>query len=257
MNWNSLKLLSCLAVLAVCGQAFADEGDLVEKVAVRNRLFTLDKRWEFGGNVGFSLLSRLTDHYNFNLSGAYNFAEWGAIELRGGYAYSRHTSLADQIQSDFNAQTSISTANDLTNLWEMTGNAVVGFRFQPFYGKLNLVAEAPIHFQFYGWLGGGAGLFKRESLVICVKNGSSCDPFSESKVSPILSAALGLRFWLPIEAMRKHSFKIEVRDYAFLDSYYLNVTRANVNANNPTAGGTLNTGFTNLTQLDIGYAYIF
>jgi hypothetical protein len=92
-------MMSCL-VLMTAGAAFAeDEADeLVEKVAVRNRLFSPEGRWEIGGNVGFTLLSRLTDHYNLNLSVAFNPKDWLGLELRGGYAVSRHTSLGDHIQ---------------------------------------------------------------------------------------------------------------------------------------------------------------
>jgi len=101
MTRTTLNLMGCL-VLLTAGAAFAeDETDqLVEKVAVRNRLFSVEGRWEVGANAGFSILSRLTDHYNLNASVAYNPKDWFGLELRVGYAISRHTSLADQIQTD-------------------------------------------------------------------------------------------------------------------------------------------------------------
>ncbi|MEW6431926.1 MAG: outer membrane beta-barrel domain-containing protein [Myxococcota bacterium] len=269
MNRKPLNIVACLAVLLTANGAFAAEGDeLVEKVAVRNRLYTVAGRWEIGGNVGISILSRLTDHYNLNLSGAYNFTDWLGIELRGGYAISMHTSLAKQIQDDFYTNTSISKANDLSDLWEMKANGIVGLRFQPIYGKINLMAELPVHFQLYGWAGGGAGLFGRESLVICpVKvNANECgEYFTESKVSPIVSLALGFRFFIPGVTSagnvvgQKHGIKLEVRDWSFLDSYYVGVDRASSNAGNPTAGGALspNAGITNLVMIDLGYSFIF
>lgn len=269
MNRNTLKLISCLAVLTAAGSAFAaDDGELVEKVAVRNRLYTVAGRWEVGGNVGLAILSRLTDHYNLNVSGAYNFTDWLGLELRGGYAISMHTSLARQIQDDFYKNTSISRVNDLSDLWEMKANGILGLRFQPIYGKINLMAELPVHFQLYGWVGGGAGLFGRESLVICpVKtNASECgEYFTESKVSPIVSLALGFRFFIPGVTSagnvvgQRHSIKLEVRDWSFLDSYYVNVDRAASNAGNPTAGGmqSPNAGITNLVMIDLGYSFIF
>ena len=77
MTRTTLNLMSCL-VLMTAQAAFAEDEteELVEKVAVRNRLFSVQGRWELGGNVGFSLLTKLTDHYNFNLSVAYNPKEW-------------------------------------------------------------------------------------------------------------------------------------------------------------------------------------
>lgn len=261
MNWKTRNIVGCLVVALAASTAFAEENEgeaLVEKVAVRNRLFSVNGRWEIGGNVGFSLLSRLTDHYNLNISAAYNVAEWLGLEFRGGYAISRHTSLADQIQADFYTNSSISRANDLSDLWEMTANAVIGARFQPIYGKLNLMAELPVHFQLYFWVGGGAGLMKRESLVIdlCPAGTKECsDYFKENKVSPLVSLAVGFRFFVT----NKHAVKLEARSWSYLDSYYIEVDRASSSAANPTAGGRLspNAGITNLVQIDLGYAFLF
>ena len=253
MNRTTRYLMSCL-VLLTAGAAFAeDETDqLVEKVAVRNRLFSVEGRWEVGANVGFSILSRLTDHYNLNASVAYNAKDWFGLELRGGYAISRHTSLADQIQTDFFANNTISKANDAADLWEMTANGVVGARFQPIYGKINLMSELPIHFQFYLWAGGGAGFLKRESMVLCAQKTSAreCGAFQvDYKVSPLVSLALGFRFFIA----QQHSVKFEVRDWSYLDSYQINIDRA-------TGTGGMdspNAGITNLVQFDVGYAFIF
>lgn len=267
MNCKTLTL--CGAVLTLSTSVWADESDgaLVEKVAVRNRLFAVDGHWEFGGNAGFTLLSRLTDHYNFNLSVAYNVADWLGFELRGGYAVSMLTPLARDIRSDFAVNSSISTASDMADLWQMTANAVFGARFQPIYGKINLVAELPIHFQFYVWAGAGFGLFKHDSLALCTaKSGSACNAyFTQMKAGPLVSVALGLRFFfaatqpVPGEKAGQHSVKFEVRDYSYLDSYYVGVVRADATATNPTAGGQLSSsaGVTNLVQFDLGYSYIF
>lgn len=252
MNRTTRYLMSCL-VLMTASAAFAeDEAEVVEKVAVRNRLFSVAGRWEVGGNVGFSLLSRLTEHYNLNLSVAVNPVDWFAVELRGGYAISRHTSLADQIQTDFFANNTISKANDAADLWELTAHGVVGARFQPIYGKINLMSELPIHFQFYLWAGGGVGLLKRESMVLCAQRTSAreCGAFQvDNKVSPLVSVALGFRFFVA----QQHSVKFEVRDWSYLDSYLINVDRATG------TGGTEspNAGITNLVQFDLGYSFIF
>jgi outer membrane beta-barrel protein len=238
----------CLAMLAssAWAQSAEDEAELVEKVAVRNRLYLVEKRWEVGGNVGFTLLPRLTDHYNLNISAAYNVAEWFAVELRAGYAISRQTSLADQVKEAFLTQMNLPRIN-----------GIVGIRFQPIYGKINLLAELPVHFQLYLWAGGGAGLFNRESLLICLqRTGSGCGQyFTETKVSPIVSLALGFRFFIT----EKHAVRLEARTWSFLDSYWVNVDRANVSAANPTAGGmqSPNAGISTISQIDLGYSFVF
>lgn len=247
------KLMTCFVLLTGSFAAAEEETDeVVEKVAVRNRLFSVEGRWEAGVSAGFSLLPRLTDHYNFNASVAYNVKDWLGIELRGGYALSMHSDVANQLQDEWVSSSTI-PATDATDLWEMTGHGVVGVRFQPIYGKLNLMSELPVHFQLYLWAGGGAGYLKRESLVICQeKSGpTTCGSFlKESRVSPLVSLALGFRFFLPFQG---HSLKLEVRDWSFMDQYQTNIDRATGTGGLPSPEA----GITNLVQIDVGYAFIF
>src|SRR5262245_58359214 len=124
-----MRICICLAALLVAAPSFAEEeqGALVEKVAVRNRLCTADGRFELGFNVGFTLLTRLTEHYTFNLNLAFNIVNTFAIELLGGYSYSRHTSLANDVAEQFlsgstgNCPTpnpsDPTCAQDLSGLW--------------------------------------------------------------------------------------------------------------------------------------------
>jgi outer membrane beta-barrel protein len=139
----------------------------------------------------------------------------------------------------------------------MGPNGVVGARFQPIYGKLNLMAELPVHFQLYLWAGGGAGLFNRRSLLICPsRSGSRCDGyFTETKVSPLVSLALGFRFFIA----GQHAVRIEARTWSFLDSYYVNVDRNASSPANPTAGGmpSRDAGITTISQIDLGYSFVF
>lgn len=264
MNARTLGAVVGCLVMLTGGRSFADD-DLVEKVAVRNRLYTTAGRFEIGANADIQLISRLTQHYNFNASVAYNLVESAAVELRGGYAYSLHTGLADKVSQQFASNPGIPTIRDLADTWQMGWNVTAGLRWQPLYGKINLLAELPVHFQFYVWLGGGVGGFKRESILICNKKSASptggvaqtgCDAFlTDNKVSPIVYLAIGFRFFIS----ESNSIKIEVRDFSFLDSYLENVNRASALANNPQGGGTpaASPGITNLVGLNVGYAYIF
>lgn len=262
MSVRNVFQMSALSLAMLAGSAWAqageDDSELVEKVAVRNRLYLVERRFEVGANVGFSLLPRLTDHYNLNVSAAYNVVEWFAVEARVGYAISRQTSLAEQVKEAFLQQQNLPRINDFSDLWQMGFNGVVGVRFQPIYGKLNLLAELPVHFQLYLWAGGGAGLFTRESLLICtgVRTSTGCGQyFQETKVSPIVSLALGFRFFVA----QRHGVRIEVRTWSFLDSFWENVDRAAVTANTPTSGGrqSANAGISTISQIDLGYTFLF
>lgn len=263
---NSRFLGLLLAALSVApASAFAQEeeaaeGELVERVAVRNRLYSVDDRFEIGASIGFTLMSRLTEHYNFNATVGWNIAETFALEIKGGFAYSQHTAFADRVAVEFerrNPLTSVPVVDDLRDLWEMTANAVVGVRWQPIYGKLGLMAELPIHFQFYVWAGGGAGLFKKQSLVICnERQGNVCNSlFGETQVGPLVSVALGGRFFIT----QRQAVRLELRDYSYLDSYRENINRAAaVNPSTPDGNGTVvNAGITNLVMFDLGYTFLF
>ncbi|MCA2980184.1 MAG: outer membrane beta-barrel domain-containing protein [Myxococcaceae bacterium] len=248
-----------LAAGAASAQAGRDDDEVVEKVAVRNRLYLVEKRFEVGGHVGLSLLPRLTEHYNFNLSVGYNLVEWFAFEARLGYAYAQQTTLAEDVQTK-SGQT-LPRINEFSNLWQMGFNGVVGVRFQPIYGKINLLAELPVHFQLYLWAGGGVGTFSRESLQLCVqRSGSTCNGFyregdAAPVIKPLVSLALGFRFFIA----NRHGVKLEARTWSWPDSYFVNIERAAVTPSNPTANGTLapNAGFTTLSQLDLGYSFLF
>lgn len=263
----------CISVLAllVAFPAFAaeEEGALVEKVAVRNKLFTTAGRFELGINLGFTALTQMTEHYTANLNVGYNIVETFGVELLAGGSYSRQTSLARDVAEQFHRTTSRS-ADDLSNLWEMVANGTIGFRWQPLYGKIggllqDVLLGNPIHFQFYVSLGGGVGYFKRASVVICndtsvrtLGAGECRSYYQENSVGPLVTAALGWRLFLPIIG-NHHSLRVEVRDFSYLDTYYVNVDRPTAwNEANPTGNGTPSSlGITNLVQVHVGYSYMF
>ncbi len=253
MNPKNLRsvclLLTALAASAAFGQ------DKIEKVVVRNRLYETGGKVEVGADVGVSVLSRLTDQTNLTAHLGYNLSNSWAVELRAGYGLSRHTGLANKIAEDFTSNTSILTADDLADLWEMNANGMVGLRWAPIYGKISLMAELPVHFQAYLWLGGGAAQFKRESIVYCTQGSAgSCDAYlTESKVGPVASLALGMRFF----ATPNHSIKVEVRDYSFPDSYRVDINRAAARSSSDTGTPMTSPGITNLAQIDLGYSYTF
>src|SRR6185436_6098702 len=234
------RALVTLLALTASTAAFAQEEEaLVEKVAVKNRLFDTDGRFELGLNVGFTLLTQLTEHYTFNLAISYDIVRTFALELLGGYSYSRHTSLARDVADQFNGS-SQKTADDLSGLWEMMLNAVVGLRWQPFYGKIGFFAELPIHFQAYIWAGGGVGYFKMQSVTICNhKTGGECDEFyTDAKLGPLVSTAGGFRFFLPTVG-NHHTVRFELRGFHYLDSYLAGVNRQVALTGSGNTGGAM------------------
>ena len=241
--------------------------DVVEKISVRNRLYELGGRLEVSPHVSFMILNQLTDHINFSLGIGYNVADTFAVELRLGYALSRHTGLARQVSEQLlqrNPANEVRVTDDLANLWEMNGNGLLGFRWQPIYGKLSLLAELPVHFQWYLWAGGGGGTFKRESVVYCTggvnRGAGECGNgyLQESKAGAIGSAAMGLRFF----THQNGGISLEVRNYFYPDSYRVGIDRTVAERQGDpraaaTTGDVVTPGLTTLWVFDIGYAYIF
>jgi outer membrane beta-barrel protein len=244
-----------------------------ESAAVSHRLFEARGRWELGAHVGAPVMSFLVDTYTFELAVAYNPLEWLGVELRGGYALSRNNALAAQVAAKTYQLTS-TTVDELSGTWGMGANGLLGVRFQPIYGKLNLWADLPVHFQIYLWVGGGLAALSRTSPMLCLyPKTSSADPqqcvvtqggvtrvqwsayLTQRRLSPLVSLALGMRLFLA----QHHALALEVRSWSYPDAYYLGVVRGAVSPTNPTVGGGLapNPGFTHLAQVELGYVVMF
>jgi outer membrane beta-barrel protein len=263
-----------LALALLGAFARAEESSLVEKTAVRNRLFVMRGKWEVGVHAGLPIVSGLTDTFNFNLSVAHNPLEWLAVELRGGYAFSFNNSVARDAAVYF-FQKDLEIVDELPGAWRMGANAVVGARFQPIYGKVNVASDLPVHFQVYLWAGGGVAWLSRTSPTLCLwPSATNSDPNAcvitdergsrvqwssyhreGPRLSPVVSLALGFRLLFA----QRHSVVLEARSWSYPDAYSEGVIRANVTQSDPTSGGhpVANPGFIHLGQVDLGYVLAF
>lgn len=269
MTLKSLRApLIALAALAsstsFAQDASSDSTGLIEKVVVRNRLYNMSGRFELTPSVGLTLVTRLTDHYNFNLGFAWNVSDTLAFEVRGGYALSRHTGLANQVsehvmQRNPNPPRSdLVLVSDLSGLWEMNANGIVGVRWAPLYGKISLMAELPVHFQAYLSAGAGAGTFHRESIVYCTtvpdRATGTCDSLkTDDRVGALGTGALGFRFF----THQGGGIKVEIRDYIYQDDFLVDINRVDAESGRETGTPSTNPGLINLVMVDLGYSFIF
>lgn len=264
----SHKLLSALVLTVglVAGTAraqapTANPEEVIEGVVVRERLYSTGGRLEVSPTIGFTVLNRLTDHQNLNLGIAYNVTDTIAFEARGGYALSRHTGLANNIAANLlrrDPARELGLVDDLAELWEMQANAAIGIRWNPIYGKISLLADVPVHFQTYIWAGGGFGTFKRESIVECLQVESRGDGLcaqynTVNRAGPLASVALGFRFF----THQGGAVRVEVRDYAFTDSFKQKIDRRASEGGNETGEDVASPGFINLVLFDLGYVFLF
>lgn len=259
---SRLTVLPLLLALLVSSRAAAQE-DLVEKVVVKNRLYTAKGDFEVSGMAGFLVVPQLVSTVNLNLGVGYNFAETFGVELRGGYAISGLTGLAKSVRNNLivrdPARNQDPVVDDLSGLWQMKANVAIGLRWMPIYGKINLVADLPVHFNFYLWAGPGFVMAERESIVYCESvsgTGSSreCNQFrTETANRPMGSVAAGMRFF----THKGGAIRLEIRDNVFADSFLDNINRADAEAGRPTGTEASSPGLTHSVVADVGYTFIF
>lgn len=256
-----IRLCATAAACALLVSTTAPAQSVVENVAVRNRLYRVANKFELSAAAGFGLARELTDHVNFSLGAAYNLTDAWALQIRAGYAFSRHTQIAQQLARNFlqvDPNQLGRITDDLSGLWEMKANGLIGLRWAPVYGKLSLLAELPVHFQLQFWAGAGLGQFHRESIVYCRQlisraDGTCANWLQDDVVRPIASLAAALRLF----SGRSGSFQIELRDYLFRDSYLTSIDRVLAERGQPTGTPSTSPGVIQLFTLELGYAALF
>jgi len=246
---------------------------------VRNRLHSMEGRWELGLGAALTPVTYLTRHTRLSLSGAYHLSEQFSFEVSGGWAFSSHTSVAEAasleiVRAELGSRYQV--VDDFEDLWRMTWSGTAAMRWAPVYGKLNLASELPVHFQAYLFAGGGVSGFVRDSLVYCVGSPSSrglavCEagvagdanvltPLSERAIRPVLMGGLGVRLFLT----QRFSVQLEARDLSFPDSYRKDIDRARAETDVAAKDGTAregvraeSPGFTHLVFLQAGTSIVF
>ncbi|WP_434390124.1 outer membrane beta-barrel domain-containing protein [Melittangium boletus] len=266
----SFRFVSLALVLSALSASAQQQ--VLDPAAVRHRLYSPENRLELSLAVGLPAREYLTGHYNLNVGVAYNALRTLGLEARGGYALSRHTGLARSLSESFLNREDKRITDELSDMWEMGAHGVVGVRWAPIYGKLSLLSDATAHFQAYLWAGGGLASLRRESIVQCSRvvdrargicdnrtNPTDASTATESywrtdsRVAPVVSAAVGLRFFLT----QRQALRLELRDWVFQDQFRVNVDRERWEAGQESGEPSPNPGFTHLVQFDLGYTFLF
>jgi len=225
---------------------------------VQPRLYPVGGRFSLAATVGISVFDTLTRTGTLEVRAGWDFSEWLALDASVTGALSGHTPLADRIGQHLLQTPAVGTVDDLSDLWQLKAMVLAGVRLAPVYGKFNLGADLPIRFQAYLWLGGGAAWLDRTSVVICRnvtsrEQGTCGDWFTESRVAPVASAALGFRLFTGVHG----AVVLELRSLVWKDDYLLGVDRAAAEAGNVTGQRAPSPGFTNTMLVQLGYAFIF
>ncbi len=191
---------------------------------VQNKLYTMTSRWELGFGAALAVNGALVDHYGGLLSLTYHPNEWFDFGVEVSGNFTQLTGLADQVRdklpkrADPNTQKH-NTNDEIANVAQMRATGMLLARLAPFYGKFNLASEVSIHFQAYGLIGAGGGLFHHESVNICGTAGTAACARGSYLTSDAVKVAgqvgAGMRFYFGDH----WSLRTELRGVLFPDSY--------------------------------------
>ena len=220
---------------------------------VQNKLYTMTGRTELGFAAVTSINGALVDHYGGLLTVTHHPNEWFDFGAEVAANYAGLSGLSDQVRSNLPARVAGDLKKDeIANVAQLRLFGAAVARLAPFYGKFNLAAELPIHFQAFGLLGGGAGLFHHESVNFCATQGTAaCQPggfLTSDSVKPAGLLGIGFRFYFN----DRWSLRTELRAYLFPDTY-----RMAADITNPANTGADQTYLGVLTTLAVGVSTLF
>ncbi len=274
-----MKRTHWAVIVGLAGAVFSPAASFAaepEQVVVRNRQYVTDGTFEASLNVGMAIATFLTEHTTFTGGIAYNLSEEFALELGGGFALGSHSDVADSIAeknaSDASRLTTLPEINDFEDLWQMTWSATGLVRWSPFYGKVNIAGELPVHFKFYLVAGGGVSGLERDSIIYCLGNpaagrncvadggGNNQTAMHQEEVKPIGIGGLGLRLFVAKDV----AVNLEFRDTFFQDSYRIKAAAkdvwndASAPSGNPKAGVEAGSpGLSHIATIQLGATYTF
>lgn len=208
-----------VAALAARGED-AVVGPGAPPTVLQGKLYQVSRRWEVGVAFGAALNTSLVDQYGGLLSISYHPNEWADVGVDVLANRTSFSGLSDQIRARLPSRTNPGTGqpnsgDEIEGGDQMRAGALVMARIAPLYGKLNLAAELPVHFQVFLLAGAGAAGFKHESVNLCASpGGAPCAPGdyqTSTSLKPIGEAGGGIRVYLG----QRWSLRTEVRAFLY------------------------------------------
>jgi outer membrane beta-barrel protein len=224
MPFRSSRLLAvagllCAAAAHAEGVVYGPDG---APTVVQHKLHTMTSRWEVGLSVGTVLNTALIDSSGLLLDISWHPNEWFDFggELLGnltGLSQLSENVRADLCRTATNCRSSTGHKDELTNDNQLRLGAFAVGRLAPIYGKFNLAAELPVHFQAYLLGGAGGAAVHRESVNLCAQAGTGpCTAYQVTDdFKPVGEVGGGFRFYLG----QRWSVRAEVRAWLFGSSY--------------------------------------
>ena len=187
---------------------------------VQNRFFLKEGRFEMAPILGYAPNNPMVKRYTGGVLGAYHFSETLAVE--GAFIYSPDRGTDDlkgltntlvQIAHEGSGQLEFQQPID-----KMILGATFAARWAPVYGKINLIGERVINFDFYGVA--GLGLLSVQKYY-AVYDESAVDgqvpvtlTTASSKALVPVNLGIGFDFFLT----QSVALKIDARSYLYVDT---------------------------------------
>jgi outer membrane beta-barrel protein len=167
MTRTTSLLLACIGLGAATSPALADEEETrpglealevfrtgaSDRNPVKNRFFLKSKRFELTPSVGLVPNNPFARRFTVSLGFGYHFSE--TLAIAGMFSFA-----PDLREGDLKGLTDVllerATDDDFQQpVDKVTLSANLGVQWAPFYGKINLLGETVVNFDFYGFLGLG------------------------------------------------------------------------------------------------------
>jgi outer membrane beta-barrel protein len=187
---------------------------------VQNRFFLKEGRFEIAPILGYVPNNPMVKRYTGGVLGAYHFSETMAVE--GAFIYSPDLGTNDlkgltntlvQIAHEGSGELNFQQPID-----KMVLGATFAARWAPVYGKINLIGERVLNFDFYGIAGLGLLSVQKYYAVYDDNAGEGQTPVTlveaSSKAVVPVNLGIGFDFFLS----QSVALKIDARSYLYIDS---------------------------------------
>lgn len=188
---------------------------------VQNRFFLKENRFELSPMVGYVPNNPFVRRYIVGVMGAYHLSESFAIEGAAMLSPDLGTSDVKDLTRTLVliAEDSAGQTQFQQPLNKMTLGATFAARWAPVYGKINLIGESVLNFDFY--LTGGLGILTLNEYQATYNesctDGVDCDVVSLGEATPTpvvpVNLGLGMDFFLTGSL----ALKLDARSYLYID----------------------------------------
>jgi outer membrane beta-barrel protein len=185
---------------------------------VQNRFFLKEDRFEIAPVLGYVPNNPMVRRYTGGILGAYHFSETFAAE--GAFIYAPDLNTGD-LKGLVNtlvliAQDGSGTGSSFQQpIDKLALGATFAARWAPLYGKINLIGETVLNFDFYGVAGIGLLTINKyyARYDASLEEGIRLDTF-ESKSTVPLNLGLGFNFFVN----QSIAIKLDARSYLYIDN---------------------------------------